>query len=188
MDQITAQFSENLQLPDGTTAVIRPIRPEDARIEWDFVHGLSEQSRYYRFCGGTRDLTPDMVRYFTHIDLTVHMALIAVVQAADGAVREVAVGRYFKLDNVDRCEFAIVVDDRWQGQGIGHRLMELLIQDARAKHYHWMEGEVVADNRRMLEFVRELGFRVNRAASEGSLLKVELELFNCPGVTPTGGF
>jgi len=28
---------------------LRPIRPEDASIEREFVHGLSEQSRFLRF-------------------------------------------------------------------------------------------------------------------------------------------
>ncbi|MCB1669746.1 MAG: GNAT family N-acetyltransferase [Gammaproteobacteria bacterium] len=176
MNQINRDFRETCRLADGTDVVIRPILPEDADIEWEFVHGLSAQSRYYRFCAGTRDLTPAMVSYFTHIDFSVHMALIAVIVKPDGKEREIAVGRYFKLDTGNGCEFAIVVDDRYQGLGVGHRLMELLIEDARTKGYAVMEGEVVADNRRMLDFVRELGFRVNRAASEGSLLKVELSL------------
>jgi acetyltransferase len=176
MSQIDKDFRETYRLADGTLVVFRPITPEDALIEWEFVHGLSEQSRYYRFCAGTRDLTPDMVRYFTHINLSQHMALIAVITEPDGSEREIAVARYFKLENQNRCEFAIVVDDRYQGQGVGHRMMELLILDARAKHYEVMEGEVVAGNRRMLNFVKELGFRLYRIEDDGTLLKAELPL------------
>ncbi len=62
MDQIAPDFRETRQLDNGTSLIIRPIVPEDAQIEWEFVHGLSEQSRYYRFCAGTRDLTPAMVK------------------------------------------------------------------------------------------------------------------------------
>ncbi len=110
------------------------------------------------------------------------MALIAVIVQPDKAEREIAVARYFKLAHCNRCEFAIVVDDSFQGLGIGHRLMELLIADARAKHYEIMEGEIMPGNRRMLDFVTELGFRINRAASEGSLLKVELPLQSSTGL------
>ncbi len=38
-----------LTLTDGTTIKMRPIRPEDAAIEQDFVRNLSDESRYFRF-------------------------------------------------------------------------------------------------------------------------------------------
>ncbi len=44
-------------LRDGTRIVIRPIRPEDRQIEKDFVHDLSDESRYFRFFNALRDLS-----------------------------------------------------------------------------------------------------------------------------------
>ena len=66
---------------DGSKLTIRPIRPIDSEIEWDFVHRLSAQSKYLRFMTGLKDLSPAMLRYFTNIDFSKDMALIAVVHA-----------------------------------------------------------------------------------------------------------
>src|SRR5690606_1215544 len=64
-------------LRDGTPLTIRPIRPEDARLEERFVAGLSERSRYLRFMYVLKELTPEMLSRFTQIDYDREMALIA---------------------------------------------------------------------------------------------------------------
>src|SRR5512136_2777647 len=86
-----------LDLPDGTRATIRPIRPEDAEIERDFVHRLSEQSRFLRFMFGLHDLTPAMLSRFTQIDYDREMALIVVQPLPDGGERQIGVARYITL-------------------------------------------------------------------------------------------
>ncbi|MEI2419383.1 hypothetical protein V6O07_03850, partial [Arthrospira platensis SPKY2] len=53
---------------DGTPATIRPIRPEDADIEQDFVRGLSRETRFGRFMATINELSPQKLRYLTEID------------------------------------------------------------------------------------------------------------------------
>ena len=67
----------------------------------------------------------------TQIDYDVETAMIAVVSQG-GQKREVAVARYVTNPDQSLCEFAIVVADAWRGKGIGHRLMQRLIEIARA--------------------------------------------------------
>ena len=67
------------QHADGREIIIRPIRPEDANIEQNFVTGLSSQSRYYRFMQSFEKLTSLMLARFTQIDYDREMALIAVI-------------------------------------------------------------------------------------------------------------
>ena len=55
----------DVTLRDGTRVHVRPIRPEDAELERTFVHGLSEQSRYFRFFYQLNELTPSMLARFT---------------------------------------------------------------------------------------------------------------------------
>ena len=63
-----AHLTESLVLADSTEIVIRPIRPEDAEIEQEFVRNLSEESRYYRFISTVRELSQRMLIRFTQID------------------------------------------------------------------------------------------------------------------------
>ncbi len=147
------------QLADGTDIVIRPIRPEDAGIEQAFVRNLSPQSRYYRFMQSLRELTPEMLVRFTQIDYDRELALIAVTTSPDGGI-ELAVGRYITNPDGGSCEFALVVADEWQGRGVGTRLMQQLIEAARARGFRSMDGEVLANNAPMIKFVAGLGFEI----------------------------
>jgi acetyltransferase len=150
---------ERVPLPDGSDLTIRPIRPEDAEMEQNFVRGLSEQTKYFRFMQAIKELTPEMLVRFTQIDYDREMALIGVVMINNQEV-EVGVARYMLLPGGDGCEFAIVVADEWRNRGIGARLMRSLMHHARHRGLRVMEGEVLSANTRMLALVKSLGFRV----------------------------
>lgn len=166
---------KTMRLVNGTEVLIRPIQPEDAEIEWEFVHNLSQESKYLRFMSALNDLTPKMVKYFTDLDLRQHMALIAVI-SRDHKDVEIAVGRYFKYPDKSGCEFAIVVDDKWHGHGIGYQIMKLLIANAKARHYEFMEGDIFSFNKTMLEMVQELGFKIKTDPDDASVCKARLKL------------
>jgi acetyltransferase len=150
---------ERVQLPDGKDLVIRPIRPEDAQMEQEFVRGLSEQTKYFRFMQAIKELTPEMLVRFTQIDYDREMALIGVVEH-DGSDVQVGVARYMARPGGEACEFAIVVSDTWRNLGIGARLMRSLMQNARSRGFRVMDGEVLSANSRMLALVKSLGFRI----------------------------
>ncbi|MBK1695440.1 GNAT family N-acetyltransferase [Chromatium weissei] len=150
---------ERVQLPDGKDLIIRPIRPEDAELEQEFVRGLSEQTKYFRFMQTIKELSPEMLVRFTQIDYDREMALIGVVEQEDREV-EVGVARYMSRPGGEDCEFAIVVSDSWRNLGIGARLMRSLMQNARSRGFRVMDGEVLTANTRMLALVKSLGFRI----------------------------
>jgi len=148
------------QLDDGTDIEIRPIRAEDADMLQHFVvSAMSEESRYYRFMDTMRELNPTMLSRFTQIDYDREMALVATTQQ-DGAETMLGVARYMINPDGASCEFATAVADAWHGHGIGHHLMEALMQVARDKGLRVMEGDVLAKNRGMIELAQGLGFEV----------------------------
>ena len=157
-----AELVEEVRARDGARVQIRPIRPEDAQMEREFVDSLSEQTRYFRFFYQLNQLTPAMLARFTQIDYDRELALVAVVgdARASGGGAFAGVARY--VENPDRvsAEYAIVVHDDWQKQGVGRALMERLIAAARRKGLARLEGAVLAENVRMLGFVRSLGFTI----------------------------
>ena len=159
------------RLFDGTEVVIRPIRPEDAEIEQAFVRGLSDDSRYNRFMGQLRELAPRKLQYLTTIDYDRHMALIATVQR-DGREAEIGVARYVVTPGSESCEFAIAVDDAWQGTGVAGLLMLELMAAARSRGLKTMVGFVLASNHKMLKFCRQLGFEFHRDMGEGDTVSV----------------
>ena len=147
------------QLNDGTDIVIRPIRPEDAEIEQAFIRGLSAESKYFRFMNSIHELSLEMLVRFTQIDYHNEMALVAINPGVDGE-EEIGVARYMTNPDKKTCEFAIVVSDKWQGKGIARLLMQKLIDIARNRGLEKMEGQVLANNYRMLELMTSLNFTV----------------------------
>jgi acetyltransferase len=163
------------QLPDGTDLTIRPIRPEDAEIEQEFVRGLSAESKYFRFMDTLQELSQPMLVRFTQIDYDREMALIAVLEQ-DNQEKELGACRYVTSADGQSCEFALVVADEWQRKGIGYKLMNCLFDAARAKGIKIMEGEVLATNRSMLELVRRLGFDVSISEEDAAIQYVVKQL------------
>jgi acetyltransferase len=160
---------------DGSPVTIRPIRAEDAAMEQEFVRHLSTDSRYNRFMSKLRELSPTKLRYFTQIDYERHMAFVATVERGGREV-EIGVARYAAGAAGERCEFAVAVDDAWQGSGVAGLLMLSLMDAARERGFRVMEGEVLAHNHKMLKFARQLGFSVHRDPDSGDTLRVVREL------------
>jgi|SRR5687768_10486776 len=163
------------QTADGTPVTLRPIRAEDAVLEQEFVRGLSDEARYYRFRDILRELTPAMLKHLTEIDYQRHMALIAVTRAGDREI-EIGVGRYVAFPDGESCEFAIVISDGWQAQGIATALIQQLMEAARAYGLKQMTGEVTSSNHKMLSFVTKLGFKAQPHPDDPQLVRVSRAL------------
>ena len=162
-------------LPDGTPVTVRPIRAEDAESEQEFVRRLSPEAKHYRFMQSVRELTPEMLVRFTQIDYAREMALVAIME--ENAVKtQLGVARYNINPDGKSCEFAIVVSDEKQRQGIGSRLMTALMSAARRHGLEVMEGYVLADNKPMLDLMRELSFGVKTDPDDRSVVVVERRL------------
>jgi len=166
-----AYLVQEWQLPDGTDITIRPIRPEDAEMEQDFVRDLSDEAKYFRFMDTIHELSQVQLVRFTQIDYDREMALIAVTEK-EGREIEIGVCRYATNPDGESCEFALVVGDEWNHKGIGHKLMAALMEAARHKGLKLMEGEVLANNRNMLKLVTRLGFSVATSEEDSALKQV----------------
>jgi acetyltransferase len=170
-----AHLVSHWQLADGSSVVIRPIRPEDAELEQEFVRNLSEETKFFRFMNNVVELSQQMLVRFTQIDYDREMALVAVT-GKDGQEIELGVCRYAINPDGQSCEFAVVVADPWRRQGVGGKLMNHLMDAARARGLRTMEGEVLVQNKNMLKFVAALGFSIEDNPEDPGIKKVAKRL------------
>lgn len=170
-----SDLETTIQLRNGTDIVVRPIRPEDAELERTFIEGLSQQSRYYRFMHNVKNVTPEMLARFTQIDYHRELALVALVDE-QGKQKEIGISRYVLNPDGISCEFAVVVSDQWQRTGIGYKLMELLIEAARAKGLKYMDGIVLKDNTGMRKLARSMGFEIRDHDQDDDIVYVVKKL------------
>ena len=161
------RYAADALLRDGGSIHIRAIRPDDKdRLQAHF-HALGFDSVRFRFLGAKKDLTPRDLQYFTELDFSQHVGLVAVRRLED---REefIGVGRYICAeDDHRRAEFALAVVDDWQGRGVGTLLMEHLARLAAADGVERFEAEILATNRKMFDVVVALGFHVDENARAG---------------------
>ena len=65
-----------------------------------------------------KDLSERKARYFAHVDGVDHYALVAL--DPDEPEEITAVVRYDREPDSERAEYAALIEDRWQGRGLGH--------------------------------------------------------------------
>lgn len=155
------QWVSERVLKNDEIATVRPVLPRDASILADFVRSMSHETRYFRFISNIEELTPRMLASLSHIDYDREMALLAVIQR-DGQDLLIGTARY--IDNFDdqSCEFAVVLGDAFQGLGLASYLMRQLFKVAADKGIRVMKGIVLAENKRMIDFCKHLGFVIQR--------------------------
>ncbi len=159
------------QLADGTDITIRPIRPEDAQLVKQFVHDLSNETKYFRFMNSVQELTEEMLSRLTQIDYNRELALIAVTKLHMQEV-QLGVARYAINPDGKTCEFALVVADNITGKGLGQKLMLSLMEAARSKGLEIIEGEVLSHNHNMLKLMTRLGFTLKNSTEDAGIMKV----------------
>jgi acetyltransferase len=167
-----AHLVSRQHLQDGTPLTIRPIRSEDAQSEAAFVRELSDEAKRLRFMGAMNELSPEMLVQFTQIDYRREMALVAIVERPSGP-KQVGVARYSINPDRTSCEFAIVVSDDIQNQGLGTRLMKALMDAARDHGLTRIEGTVLKKNAPMLNLMTELGFAVRTIPDDPDIVAID---------------
>jgi acetyltransferase len=159
---------------DGTSVRIRPITAADFDLEFEFVRGLSPVTGYQRLLSGRR-LSRAEIERFANVDGECEVALIATIEQ-DGHERQVGVARFVREDCGDSAEFALVIADEWQGRGLGRRLLEMLLVEARSRGLRHLHGETLSDNGAMIGLARRLGFEIARSPASATITNVTVVL------------
>jgi GNAT superfamily N-acetyltransferase len=147
-------------LEDGRRFTIRGIRPSDRDALREAFLALSPATRYRRFQAHFSDLSPAMLTYLTEVDNLDHVAVVAVAAGPgkDMPVEIAAVARVIRLrDDRRAAEVAITVADALQGQGLGSRLLEVLVEAARERGIERLVAHVLDGNAPMRRLLAKNG-------------------------------
>ncbi len=162
-----------LTLPEGVDVPVRTIEPDDVPALQRFHDRLSEKTVYLRFFGSMQELSERKAKYFAHVDGVDHFALVAL--DPDEPDEITAVVRYDRESGSERAEYAALIEDRWQGRGLGLHLTHQLIDEARDKGVRFLYALVMRGNRRMLNLLRALEL-TEREHQEDNARYIEVDL------------
>lgn len=144
-----------MELRDGSTVLIRAVRPADREL---FVAGferMSSESRYRRFMSVKKHLSERELDFFTHLDHDRHEAIGAIDLATEQGVGVARMHR--RDDDLEVAEAAVTVVDDWQGRGLGSVLLERLAGRARELGVKHFEASLFTSNKAMLRLFERLG-------------------------------
>ena len=85
------------------------------------------------------------------------------------------------LHRADEAEFALVVTDEWQRQGLGSEFLDFLIEIAKDKNLTKINGVVLKDNYPMIALCREKNFKFSEG--DPGEYKVEYDVLLDEGLT-----
>lgn len=138
---------------------VRPVELDDGPALQAGLACLSPRSRWLRFHQPIRRFTPEQLRALVEVDHHDREALLAEIELPDGAWQLIAVARYARVPSPEapRAELAVVVGDRWQRRGVARMLVERLAALALERGIAAFEGELLTENRPMLQFLRDVG-------------------------------
>ncbi len=153
------------RLRDGTEALLRPIRPEDEKFESEFVKGLSNETKRFRFFRIFKDLSHIDLSRFCNIDYDREIAIIAEHREGE---RKREIGAATLIIETDRnCgEIGVVVADRFQRKGLGTKLMDMIIGIAEERGLEHIYGIILPENESMLRICKKMGFAIKKTAEE----------------------
>jgi len=174
------ELEETTSLRNGRAVELRPIRPEDEPAHRAFFARLSPEDVRFRFFNLVREMPHSQLARYTQIDYDREMAFIATAPGPDGAAETLGVVRVVNSPSREAAEFAIQVRTDQKGQGLGHALLEKMVRYCRSRGIAELVGQVLPDNRAMLELAHALGFKSRFSAEDGTV-EVRLALARASG-------
>ena len=160
-----------LVLRDGTCVPVRRVRSEDAAALQRLVGRSSDRSVELRFFGPLKGLSNEMARRFADVDGADRFALVALDPRDRGEI--VGVVRYEREG--EGAEYAALVEDRFQGRGLGIGLTRRLIEVARENKIGHLYALVMRENIGMLSLLRSLDLPESIKWQDGAE-RVEIDL------------
>jgi acetyltransferase len=173
------QYVAEWQLKNGTPVIIRPIRAEDEPAMRDFHETLSDRSVYFRYLHPIKlaqRVSHERLTRICFLDYEREMGLVVVNEDPQTHKDQIlGVGRLTKISGTNEAEFALLISDSMQGQGIGSELLRRIIQIGRDFKLDRIIGDMHPENMAVQHVSKKLGFKI-KYSIEDQLVKATLEL------------
>ena len=177
------KYETRWKLKNGQEVLLRPIKPEDEPMWLEMFQSFSEEAIRYRFFQLLKD-TPHEVRVrYCNIDYDREIAIVAEL-SEENHRRILGVGRLSIEADGKSGELAFIIVDQWQGQGLGTKIVDYVLEIAKEMGVETVYAIMLPDNQRALNLTKKMGFKLEYL-SDGTVkgilnLKEEVLSDKCP--------
>jgi acetyltransferase len=162
------EFTRRAKLKDGSDVLLRPIKPEDEPMWHELVANCSQESLWFRFRYLFKETTHEMATRFCFLDYDREIAIVAEVD--EPRRKLIGVGRLVSNADHTDAEYAVLVADAYQGQGLGSLLTDYCLEICQAWGISKVIAETGPDNHRMIAMFEHRGFKLDHSLAPDAIL------------------
>jgi acetyltransferase len=164
------EYERRIALSDGTSALMRPIKPEDEPLWIDLLNSFSKETLRFRFFHPIREITHEMATRYCYIDYDREIGVVVEVEE-EGRKRLIGVGRLILFIDRKVGEFAVAVTDAWLNIGAGSQMIDFCVEMSRKRGVRRISTVMLPDNTIIIKMFERRGFTITR---DGDLVRGEL--------------
>ena len=169
------QYTSEFKLKNNKKALLRPIKPEDEPLEAEMFTNFSKETERHRFFKQIGEISHEMLIRYTQIDYDREIAIVALLEEK-GKRKMIGVVRLIANPASGDAEFALVVADPWQNQGLGGKFLDLITKIARDRDMKMIYGKFLKDNSVMEKMFKDRNFEIRYHRNKGlAELKLDKE-------------
>lgn len=165
-------LEQSIRLRDGRHALMRPIRPSDARVLQRLFARMTPEDRRMRLFVPLRELHDGLAARLTQIDYDREMCFV--VEEPDGSGDLMAGARIVCDPDGEEAEYAVTVRSDLKGLGLGQLVLSRVLDYARERGVKRVWGSVLAENRGMLRLADRLGMKRCHDPNDRDVIRTEI--------------
>lgn len=169
------ELEQEFPIAGHQTLRLRPILPEDEAALQRLFALLTPEEIYLRFMRSMRILPRTLAIRLTQIDYEREMTWVLSDPGLPGETDLHALAQVVADPDLERAEFALLVRHDLAGRGLGTRLMQVLMDYARARGIRILTGIVLRENAAMLDLCHRLGFKLDSPADEPDIVRASFD-------------
>lgn len=149
-----SHISTTAEFKGGISIKFRAIKPSDEEGMRKLFYRFSDQMIFYRYFYLVQTMTHDQMQEYVNVDYSQEMSVVGLVGKSDSE-KIIAEARFVKDEESNCGEVAFLIDEAYQGIGLGTYLLQLLIKLARNLGLEGLTAEVLPENKSMIKLFQK---------------------------------
>ncbi|MBF0389418.1 MAG: GNAT family N-acetyltransferase [Desulfamplus sp.] len=150
----------------GVTLRFRAIKPSDEESMRRFFYRCSDEMRFYRFFYSIKTMSHDKMQEYINIDYSKEFSVVALTGNTEDE-RIVAEARFVKDERTSYGDVAFLIEETYQGIGVGSYMLNLLMSIAREQGIKGFSAEVISDNHPMMKVFEKANLPLDARLENG---------------------
>ncbi|MCF8125892.1 MAG: GNAT family N-acetyltransferase [Desulfotignum sp.] len=161
-----AHIEETKTFKGGSIVRFRAMKPSDEEMMRRFFYRCSREMIFYRFFYSIKTMDHDKMQTYVNVDYQKEFSIVGLF-VEEGNQKIIAESRMVKDERTCCGEVAFLIDERFQGIGIGSYLLSRLIEQAREQGFEGLTAEVLSDNQPMIKVFEKSGLPLKSRLENG---------------------